>query len=84
MEQQFPIQRDPARKFQRRTIQHHEVGTGGQENLETGRGLSVEISRDVDIGIRPGIARRPAAVQVAKDGAVILQRLDSSQYSLVN
>ena len=84
MEKQFSIQRDPARKFKRRTVQHHKVDTRGQENLETGRRLTVEISRDVDIGIWPGTARRTATVQISKDGAVMLQRLDCSHNSLVN
>lgn len=84
MKQQLSVQRDPAGKFQRSMVQHHKVDTGRQKNLESLRRLSTKIGRDVDIGIRSGTARRAAAVQVSKDGAVILQRLDSSQNSLVN
>lgn len=84
MEKQLTMERDPARKFQRCMVQHHKVDTGGQEELESLGRRSVEIGRDVDIGIRPGTAGRATAMQVGKGGAVMLQRLDCLRDSLVD
>ncbi len=51
LEKKFPVQRDPARKFEGSAIQHHKVDADGQQNLESLWGLSIEIGRNIDIGI---------------------------------